>query len=221
MLDGKPIFAYVSGVDRPSKNSKTGAVVQIWIMRDDMPPITALKTGEDASVCGSCPLRGNLGKQRMCYVNIAKAPTNVYKNKEKPPVPKHIFNNRVVRFGAYGDPAALPVEVIKSVAKKATLVLGYTQLWQSCDPALKDYLMASVVTEEDRNLAKLMGWSTFRIKQEGDPYLRQEDPCPASEEKGKVMQCITCGKCTGNKKRDVAINIHGVGKKHFKLLQAA
>ena len=222
MLDGKPIFAYVSGVVAPSRNAKTGAMAQVWIMRDDIHPLTASRTGEDASICGDCPLRGHLGKNRTCYVNISQAPVQVYKSsKTAEPAPKHIFNNRVVRLGAYGDPAALPVEIIERIVKKSALVTGYSHLWRSCDQQLKQYLMASVCSEEERILAKSMGWSTFRIKQKEDPIAPKEDTCPASEEVGKVMQCITCGRCTGDQKRDIVINVHGIGKNHFKLLQAA
>jgi hypothetical protein len=38
MLDGSPIIAVATGTARGSRNGKTGAEVQTWILRDDMSP---------------------------------------------------------------------------------------------------------------------------------------------------------------------------------------
>jgi len=100
MLDGKPIVVIATF---KTKNRKTGDVVQTWILRADIDPMVAVETGQDASICGTCPLRGiamayrkaqlakaradrnrrgrlahGKAKGRSCYVNIGQAPRQVY-----------------------------------------------------------------------------------------------------------------------------------------------
>ena len=55
LLDGKPIVAIATYSDR---NTKTGKVLQTYIIRSDISPLEASKTGEDFSICGDCKLRG-------------------------------------------------------------------------------------------------------------------------------------------------------------------
>lgn len=43
-----------------SANVKTGNMVQLYVLNDLVPPHVAIKTGEDQSVCGSCPYRPTL-----------------------------------------------------------------------------------------------------------------------------------------------------------------
>ena len=52
-LDGAPIVAIATGVDGASDNGKTGDMVQITIIRADIAPHHATKTGDDTSVCGN------------------------------------------------------------------------------------------------------------------------------------------------------------------------
>ncbi len=70
-LDGSPIVAIATGIKRPSANAKTGAMVQVWILPDNGEnPLESVRSGEDASVCGDCPLRGILGKKRTPRVSL-------------------------------------------------------------------------------------------------------------------------------------------------------
>jgi hypothetical protein len=73
MLDGAPIIAIVTG----STNKKTGDMVQTWIMRADIDPVAASRTGSDASICGSCVHMGKhdaagmrIEGTRSCYVQL-------------------------------------------------------------------------------------------------------------------------------------------------------
>ena len=50
-IDGAPIVVIVNKIDG-SKNAKTGALVQTFIIRSDIAPTDALKTGADYSICG-------------------------------------------------------------------------------------------------------------------------------------------------------------------------
>ena len=57
LLDGKPIVVIATYSNR---NTKTGHVVQTYILREDINPLEASKTGEDYSICGDCPMRGEV-----------------------------------------------------------------------------------------------------------------------------------------------------------------
>ena len=48
-LDGAPIIVVATFA---SKNSKTGDMVQVWIMRADIAPHLAKHSGADSSICG-------------------------------------------------------------------------------------------------------------------------------------------------------------------------
>ena len=50
VLDGAPIVVIAT---MKSGNTKTGNMVQVWIIRSDMHPVTASKVGADAAICGS------------------------------------------------------------------------------------------------------------------------------------------------------------------------
>jgi len=60
--DGTPIVLLITGLVRPSKNRKTGPMVQSYILRQDMRPIEAVTTGADAAICGACPFRPTLAR---------------------------------------------------------------------------------------------------------------------------------------------------------------
>lgn len=219
MIDGQPIVALVSGLEQPSANRKTGPMVQTFILRDDMSPYDAIATGADVSICGACPHRGVLGKERSCYVNIMRhGPAAAYRALPgAKPLPKNALRNRAVRLGAYGDPAAVPFDITRDAVKHAALVTGYTHQWRTCNQFYQTLLQASVDSPREREEANAKGWSTFRIKHAEDGRMPGETTCPASDEAGHVMQCITCGLCSGTKRSlDVVINVHGSGKRHFK-----
>ena len=54
-LDGSPIVG-IATMD--SGNRKTGSMIQTWIIRDDVHPVVASRTGADSAVRGNCPHRG-------------------------------------------------------------------------------------------------------------------------------------------------------------------
>ena len=124
LLDGAPIVVIATGLANSSSNSKTGDIIQTWIIRSDIKPTDAVNTGDDASICGSCPHRGTVenGKNvgRSCYVTVFQAPLNVYKTYHRGRYPlwngdSEVFSGRKVRLGAYGDPAAVPRKVWRDV----------------------------------------------------------------------------------------------------------
>ena len=77
-IDGAPIVAIACRITEASGNAKTGAMVQTFIMRQDIAPHEALKTGDDSSVCGDCPLRPIHKGATRCYVRVYQAPLSVW-----------------------------------------------------------------------------------------------------------------------------------------------
>ena len=54
LYDQDNIIVLLSGLKTPSQNIKTGPMLQTCIIRSDIHPAEALKTGQDDLICGSC-----------------------------------------------------------------------------------------------------------------------------------------------------------------------
>lgn len=227
-LDGQPIVVIATGLAKASRNAKTGAMVQTYILRRDMHPLEAVRTGADASICGSCPHRGDgTGKGRSCYVTLIHGPRNVYQSYLRGVYPKvdsftarQLFAGKMVRLGTYGDPAAAPLALWKVALGEAAGWTGYTHQWRDCDVRFAELVMASADSLADMDAAHAKGYRTFRVTAEPFQNVKgREAVCPASEEKGKVAACITCRACMGTSgKARVSIQIaaHGGGAKHVR-----
>jgi hypothetical protein len=215
-LDGAPIVLLAVGLRSASSNSKTGAMVQTYILRSDLSPVAAVRSGADASICGNCPARGNGdGTGRICYVQLQNAPTGIYKAYKRGSYPHMAgseFNGAMVRLGAYGDPAAVPVAVWRRVIATATAYTGYTHQWRR-KPSLKALCMASVDDEREALEARALGWRTFRASLPGQAErLASEAICPASAEAGRKLTCETCLACSGTgggRRGSIVIRAHG------------
>jgi len=115
-LDGEPIVVIATGIRKASTNSKTGAMVQTYILRSDVNPIEAVKTGQDVSICGDCQHRGDgTGKDRSCYVTLIHGPRSVFSGYQRGIYPKAnaieaatLFSGKMVRLGTYVDLQPLP-----------------------------------------------------------------------------------------------------------------
>ena len=86
-IDGKPIVVIATGFANKSANGKTGDMIQTWIIREDIKPNDAVKSGDDESICGQCIHRPALKaaiqakgeKHIRCYVKVWQAPLVVWK----------------------------------------------------------------------------------------------------------------------------------------------
>lgn len=225
-IDGRtPVVCIMTGLKgKGSSNRKTGAMVQTYIIRADINPIEAVQARADGGICGGCPHRKQPDGRRTCYVNIGQGPTSVFKAFKRgsyPIVPletaAELVAGKFVRFGTYGDPAAVPVEVWEALAGTAGGYTGYTHQWRSNRfAALAPYTQASCETGDDVALAKVKGFGgTFRVLPVGAELPAGVLHCPASEERGKVVQCIDCRACAGS--NDVAIYAHGPSKRFYQL----
>ena len=223
-IDGKPIVAIACRITDASNNEKTGAMVQTFIMRRDIAPHEALKTGDDASVCGDCPLRPiNKGATR-CYVRVYQAPLSVWNayHRGRYAIPgvdfdaallPKLFEGLSFRIGSYGDPAAIPASIWKTATRRVKNRTGYTHQWRKrIGAGLKGLCMASADSESDVATATARGWRTFRVRKHDAPTLKTESICPASKEGGQKTQCYTCGLCKGATiaARNIVIADHGL-----------
>lgn len=206
MLDGAPIVVIATGIKADSGNGKTGAMVQTFIMRQDIAPNQAVKTGDDSSVCGTCIHRPSLASETgdsRCYVVTFQAPLSVWRCWTRGGYRMATDEDRAAlslmsfRYGTYGDPSAAPSEAWPETPRKRT---GYSHLWQdSCATEYKGRLMASVDSGSEYLKARSEGWRSFRVEDNPmNPMMPGEVICPASEEGGKRATCETCGLCNGN-----------------------
>jgi hypothetical protein len=238
MLDGQPIIVVaIIG----SKNSKTGAgMIQTYILRADINPLEASKTGADASICGDCIHRGQATDNplkktainRSCYVNIGKGPNAVYKAFKRGVYPTatpeditRIGSGKTIRIGSYGDPAAVPGDIWDALLKNATGWTGYTHQHKTNDKTTYERMMYSADNIEDAKQAHFKGYRTFRVipvKQWQDngktALLNNEILCPASQENDRGVTCKDCMLCTGatSKGKNIAIVAHGATGHNFK-----
>jgi hypothetical protein len=228
LFKNSTVAVIATGIRRASANSKTGKMVQIWILRSDMNPLEAIATGKDKRICGTCPHRGIKGQRaRTCYVRIGRAPKPIYKAFRRGRYPflkledyASIFTGKAIRFGAYGDPAVIPQAIVAELAKFASRHTGYTHQWRTSD-WLRPFVMASCDTLADYAEATARGWRTFRVSIGQTPQLG-EILCPASAEAGARTQCARCGLCNGARAgvKNIYIPVHGASKKSaFTILQ--
>lgn len=210
MLDGSPIVAVATF---GSRNVKTGAMVQTWILSDDgMNPVAAAEAGHDASVCGACPHRRSLGG--ACYVNLGQAPLAVYKAAQRGSYTDEWsgadFAGRMVRMGSYGDPAAVPASVWREVLSESAGWTGYTHQarHKAFQPELLEWVMVSADTPKQAAQLHSQGLRTFRVKTAESPMLPGEIECLADSQ---GLSCVECGMCDGARKESasIAITVHG------------
>lgn len=226
LIDGAPIIG-IAVIH--SENVKTGDMVQTFILRADQSPLAAIDSGDDASICGDCVHRGADGAPRTCYVDVGKSVMSVFGAWVRgsyplvsPTVGARMLRGRAVRMGAYGDPAAIPSRHWRGLLRFADGRTGYTHQWrQRFAQGLRALVMASADSESERDLARAMGWRTFRVRGADEILGEREIICPASDEAGKTRQCLTCQACDGADrpgKASVAIIVHGRMARHFAVL---
>ena len=229
-LDGAEIFVVMTYA---SKNSKTGPMNQVWIMRKDQSPLDAVQSGADSSVCGDCVHRGRIENgrnvERSCYVNLGQAPMAIYKKYKKGGYPRaspveiaELSRGVGVRLGAYGDPAAVPFGILENIVSLAKTWTGYTHQWRRF-PEQQVLCMASADNAEEAQKAVSMGFRVFQTTTSADGpekklMSRKHQHCPASDVMGNRSNCNDCGACDGQgsnrKSQVIQIRVHGKGAKH-------
>lgn len=212
-LNGQPIVAVATG---NSTNRKTGAMLQVWILSDNgLKPTEAKKSGDNASVCGVCPIK------KECYVNLGQAPRSIYDaykrgryldlSDDQEGIAK-LVKGQFVRFGAYGDIAALPYDLSALIVAHCSGHTAYThqRKHKAFDARLYQIAHVSAETAAEAITGVQVGFNTFRIVSDYSHKLPGEIVCPS--EVG--VSCLECGLCNGRKGKNIVIKAHGTsGKK--------
>ena len=225
-LDGRPIVVVLTGLKRTG-NRKTGKMLQVWILPANRSYLESIRTGYDSTVCGDCPLRGIIVRDKQtrklrnilrgCYVSY-HAPQSISAAVARGSyadfnwnTEAHLLTDRKIRFGAYGDPVAAPYALWSRLARLSAGHTGYThqhaqgRLWR-----FRSLLMASCETPEQALDAQSRGWRTFRSTTQADDLGAHERRCPASEEMGHRTTCDRCQACDGaGDERNLVIIAHG------------
>jgi hypothetical protein len=225
LIDGNPIVVVATYTN---SNSKTGRVLQTYIMVAGIDPRHANKSGADYSICGNCPFRGTpnndpsraLAGNRKCYVRIDQGPLNVYKALQQGVYPfirghkaiAELGRGRMVRIGTYGDGAAVPSYIWDSLISEAAGHTAYShQALIRTANFRPDLYMRSVDTLGEAEQAWISGQRTFRVVSSVDEIIKgKEILCPASKEAGRRVQCAACRLCGGTRvqAKSIAIPAH-------------
>jgi hypothetical protein len=174
-IDGSPVVG-IATID--SGNRKTGSMIQTWIIRDDVHPVVASRTGADSAICGDCCHRGQYDEHgtrvagtRTCYVMLTTPVASVYRTlrggryddlSDELGVAAMRVAGRMLRLGSYGDPAAIPHDVWIALLARVAGHTGYTHQWRAF-PEYADILMASCDSVAERVQANMLGFRTFRV----------------------------------------------------------
>ena len=232
-IDHEPII--VVALTGKSRNTKTGEMLQTYILRADMSPLDASKSGADFSICGTCPHKGipttdpkrKQAERRSCYVTLAHGPMSVWRSLQANKYPHQttllgiarLGQGRKVRLGTYGDPAAVPGYVWECLLMRSTGHTGYSHQATTTGADFRpDLTMASADTRADAEAFWTDGLRTFRVISNTDDVVAgAEILCPASAEAGKRTTCLKCGLCAGSrvKAKSIAIVAHGIGASNF------
>lgn len=222
-FDGSPYVVIMPLGD--STNDKTGAMLQTYIIRSHVHPLAAVQSGGDVAICNDCPMRGLVatrkrrkGKNfRACYVNVGQGPTMVYGAFRRgryvdynPFDHDQFIRGRKIRWGTYGEPILIPLDIVRHLSGLSDGWTGYTHQW--ANPLYRDYQQFFVASVHglngpwSREHAKSLGWRTFRTTNGGLPAAG-EVLCPASKEAGHRLSCLTCNLCDGAGRRKAGLNL--------------
>lgn len=178
----------------------------------------------DRDVCLDCPLSQNMGaKMSACYTHKGHQPMgfrsmllSIIKRFEWDNIPQlnaetereilRFAAGRYVRFGTYGEPSLLPIELTRTICAVAKNWTGYTHQHNK-KPEFSPFFMASTHNEAEEQSARLNGWRSFVASPK---HIEGLIKCPASKEMNYKSNCNKCGLCSGTQ---------GKGNKSIVILQ--
>jgi hypothetical protein len=171
------------------------------------------------AVCFDCPFRGYLKcythkyEQYAGFCSMFKSLVKEFKDKEIPSLDDvwakvmKMSKDRYIRFGTYGEPSLIPIDMVSNMIGLSKSHTGYTHQWAK-KPEYHKFFMASTHSIGQANMANKLGYRSFIVTDEESKDAIQ---CPASKEMGYRSTCEKCGLCSGMRK----------GKKHIKILNHA
>jgi cytochrome c553 len=208
LLTGDPIMVVAQCNNASSKNVKTGDMIQVAVMRQDIAPGPAYDAGLDDAVCPedcvhrSKP-RGGIG---TCYVDkhrlgFAWQAAVDLLHRGIVGVPDGFYAGAEIRLTNDGDGAAVPLYVWKSILCGAKGHSGYTAHWRNLDAATWGrYFMASVSSPADAMRARAAGWRWFASSgsaEDDAAFAALGRECNAD---AHGLTCVQCHGCNGNER---------------------
>ena len=172
----------------------------------------------DGANCLDCPLASLKGCYTHKYMQysgfismLRSLSTEDIHSRERTdlaPIKDWCAESQLTRFGSYGEPSLLPIDLVSDMAEASDTHTGYThQAGKDWADDYKDFFMASSHDQEGAD--KLPSWRHFISLSKGDDARGVQ--CPASKEMGYVSNCAKCGLCSGVKgkgRKNITINIH-------------
>jgi hypothetical protein len=102
----------------------------------------------------SIQIKGHGMRKDVCYVRTSEAPLSIWRAYKKGRYARLIdlslFRDRIVRFGAYGEPILIPLPIMRAIVGVSAGHTGYTHEWRApWVQGYREFLMASTsaVTE--------------------------------------------------------------------------
>lgn len=158
-----------------------------------------------------------------CYVLTFHGPRSVYNGKTDltRETDKALKEGQGFRFGSYGDPTAVPLNVWKDLMEKADYSTGYTHQWrETYAQEYKGVLQASCNSIEEVIEARAMGWKVFATWKDIEKKDFQDagilvTQCPSDPTLPSKRTCEECRLCDG-RRADIFIKPHGATKNKIK-----
>lgn len=176
----------------------------------------------DKPNCLDCPLSGNAGTGKCYthkYMQFAGFLSQLRSvgvsdigelDQAKRSAIIEMCRGRYVRFGTYGEPSLMPVDLISEMVDVSKSHTGYTHQWDKAwAQGYAPYFMASVHNQGEEFEAKAMGWRSFITVDKGQESDAVQ--CPASKEAGYKATCASCNLCSGRRTKttkNIKINKH-------------
>lgn len=173
----------------------------------------------DKANCLDCPLSGNSGSG-SCYTHKYMQFSgflSMIRSLLKQDIPTRLdaemrgevcrwCEDTYVRFGTYGEPSLLPLDLVGDMVLGASSWTGYThQARKPWANGYRAFFMASA--HSDKEAVSLTGWRSFVAYERDDVSTAVQ--CPASKEASMSSNCAKCGLCSG---------MSGKGSKNVKIL---
>lgn len=218
-------------------NKKTGEVIQLSLLDADLSPKEDLALARaDETYLSAHGCDSGCTSFYGCYVSSFafhfKSIDNnwlLWSKEHDEAVPElsesdqsRLFSGKTIRFGEYGDPASVSLDVIERIASYASDHLGYTHRWRSCEPGFARFCMASVESTSDYVHAMARGYRPFLVVPAGttrkqiQAEITAGTPTPCVHDIDET-QCVNCptpcnGTSWASRKAGIYVIAHGRNK---------
>ena len=128
------------------------------------------------------------GKIQTGYFGIFE---KIYKHSLRYPV-------TFARFGTYGEPTLLPLELITGLSSLVKKYSGYTHQWDKVNKDYSKFLMSSVHNVFEQKIAENLGYRSFLVGSGNIPNNFVLCPSSSTIAKDNKVSCSNCGLCSGS-----------------------